>query len=134
MHDRSKRIPGNSGLARALIIASIVLGVLPAEAQSVRSSWWKGLPSLTKKDIELAQTKARVELTGKPIGTVASWRNPKSGNAGTVRLVSNFEWQGNPCRKVVHSFQPVQQEKQVWEFSVCDIKGEWKWPVPPKKL
>lgn len=128
-----------SRYAWALIVVAAALGVAPANAQRGVGGWSDILPELNKADIEIAKKKSRGELIGKPIGTVLVWNNPKSGNSGTVQLVSNFKWQGYQCRKVVHAFHVSKKQRtthrsQNWEIVLCDVKGEWKWPVPPKRL
>ena len=125
-------------LASAFVVVSMVFGFASAQAQRGVVGWTDILPDLSKRDIALAKEKARDEMTGKPVGTVLEWQNPQSGRSGTVRLVSNYQWKGYQCRKVVHALQMSTQDRnqgqQNWEISLCQVKGEWKWPVPPKKL
>ena len=125
-------------LASAFIVVSMVFGLTSAQAQRGVAGWADILPAMSKRDIALAEKQARDELTGKPAGTVLAWQNPRSGRSGTVRLVSNYQWKGYQCRKVVHAFHMSKQDKnqgqQNWEISLCLVDGEWKWPVPPKKL
>lgn len=105
---------------------------------SVAEARWKDLndyfPGLTEKDMEIAGNEARVILKGKPVGTIVSWENPESGNAGTVQLISEFKWEGHNCRKVLHKLDLAKKANQNWEVSVCNIDGEWKWPTAPKRL
>jgi surface antigen len=104
----------------------------PTSAQRARG-WSEILPTMTKEDIRLAQEATREQLTGQPIGTVKVWKNPKSGSSGTVQLVENFKWEDYPCRKVISTINPAKEAPQTWEITICDVNGEWKWPVPPKK-
>jgi surface antigen len=122
-------------ITRWLAIVLIGLGFGSFDATAAGSRWWDQLPKMDKTDIRMAKQAARVQLQGKAPGTIARWRNPKTGNSGAVKLLKSFQWQGRACRHVVHKFEMKNQEDQIWEVQLCQVKsGDWKWPIPPKRL
>src|SRR5207248_6151628 len=72
---------------------------IAASTASVRRRWfgwlWKNTEeiTLTHGDIERLEV-VLSELHGKPIGTDASWDNPKSRNSGSVRLLERMTYNG----------------------------------------
>ena len=127
------------GLAMKRIL-SVILGLIILTAAEPglggeQLEWWPDLPELSDSDRAWAKKTGRVDMTGRPVGTVLTWQNPDSGNAGTVELVENLVWQGRDCRRLIHQFDIVNQPSQRVEFVTCLMAdGEWKWPTPPKRL
>ena len=55
--------------------------------------------TLKQDDIDLIHQTVDQKIHGKPIGTTASWGNPNTGNAGTIKLVKEIqEKSGLPIR------------------------------------
>lgn len=119
----------------AVLTAAGILAGATAHAAGEPLEWWPDLPELTETDRTLAKTTGRVDMTGKPVGTVLAWQNPESGNSGTVELTEYLKWQGNDCRRLIHEFRVVGKRAERVEFVTCRMAdGSWKWPVPPKRL
>ena len=54
---------------------------------------------LSCKDQEMASTTAQQTLETQPTGTQVAWKNPDSGNSGTVTPVRTYQQaDGTPCR------------------------------------
>ena len=66
--------------------------------------------NLTKEDIAMINQAARQALDGEAVGTVVEWSNDKSGNAGSVTLLRNFEHEGRECREVQHLIDPKDSQ------------------------
>jgi hypothetical protein len=112
----------------------VLVFALPAPADAA-SRWWDLLPKMNDKDIALAKEAAREQLGGQAVGKIVRWNNPETGNSGAVKLLESYTWDDQPCRRVVHKLEIKGQEHQIWEIRICKIKsGEWKFPVPPKRL
>ncbi|MGE0649276.1 MAG: hypothetical protein AB7P52_15140 [Alphaproteobacteria bacterium] len=61
-------------------------------------------------------------------GTVEAWSNSKSGNQGTIKLVSKFQYKDMPCRRLQHEVKVVHVAAP-YHFIVdrCQVSsGEWK--------
>ena len=122
---------------RTPLLALLALLIASPISQS-HSQFFKDtnfIPKLTIQDKLLANKAARENLTGKRAGTVASWKNDKSGNSGIAYLVKNYSLQSNSCREVVHTYNFKEEKRQRWRFMLCKMTdGSWKWPEPPKRL
>lgn len=83
---------------------------------------------LSGADIMLLRSKS-VELftTGK-VNDTATWHNKKSGNRGTVQIISIYKYRGLDCRKVLHYIQ-FRRDKDPRKFTVpyCFHEGRWKY-------
>jgi hypothetical protein len=120
-----------AALAVSFVVTAIDPG--PADAAGQWRGWGDFFPKLTESDLDMVHSAAREDMTGKPVGTKNLWENPESGNSGSVQLLSVYQWEGYDCRKVLHFLQFPEAATQVWEVTLCDIDGEWKWPVPPER-
>jgi hypothetical protein len=100
---------------------------------STAARWVDVLPELTTEDSEIIKTKARVEMNGKPEGTVLEWDNPKSGNSGTVTLLKRFTIDGRECRSLRHVLNIVRAEPFRYKLTIClQPDGSWKWRSPKR--
>src|SRR4029077_6221739 len=96
---------------RALMLAGLLaLTWLPSQAAVLNPFGPLGLP-LTKEDFSKmsAVVTPLLDDDSVPPGTTREWKNPNSGNGGTVTLISRFEtvYQDRklPCRKIRYHFQ-----------------------------
>lgn len=88
------------GLALALAIAA---GIGCAYAQlPLRVPGTMTWPGLSGDDIDRMSAAAARLYEGRSIGTVERWRNPDTGNAGSVTLTRSFEQGGMPCRELAY--------------------------------
>jgi surface antigen len=117
------------GFVRAALAAAAVAGVsFPAAAQ-VGPFRHAGL-NLTSEDLAaIDAASAKLYAAAEPrIGASETWANAKSGNAGTVTLVTIYTWSGMPCRGLVHRITtPSRQDPQTIQIDRCrTAAGEWK--------
>jgi hypothetical protein len=72
-------------------IVLVLTGLLgaPAQAQPLLPAWETNI-TLTQDDLDLIHRTVDTQIHGKPLGTSASWVNPNTGNAGTIKLLHKF--------------------------------------------
>jgi surface antigen len=111
----------------ALLFAALMLPAVTAHAVNPfgRSGF-----ELTNGDITLITETTRpfFEDDTVPVGTVKSWSNAKSGNAGTATLVDRFEQKGMPCRRIQHDIK-LKKVADPFRFIIdrCRVAdGSWK--------
>lgn len=83
--------------------------------------------SLTAVDDRLAQEATDAVLkTGKP-GNKQNWKNPESGNQGSVLWLSGTEQNGQACVALRYSVTPKDKKSHVVDVNLCQQKdGSWK--------
>jgi surface antigen len=69
------------------------------------------------------------QVHGKPVGTVASWSNPASGNSGSVKLVKKLRRKNQQCEDIEYAVRsggsPAYFEH--YHFTSClQPDGTWK--------
>ena len=102
-----------------------LLFVTEAGAQMI--GWDAALPGLDQTDMDMIQHLGRVEMDGKPTGTVLEWSNPRSGAAGTVTLVNQGTLRGMECRDLRQHFVVPNQAPWDLESRICrQDDGGWK--------
>jgi surface antigen len=98
---------------------------------AVHARWSHMLPQLAKEDTDLIQLAARVQMTGKPVGTTLKWSNSKTGNAGTVTLMENFEHEGRKCRTNRHVITQQATGPKTYVISICQNR-DGTWQIVPR--
>jgi hypothetical protein len=87
---------------------------------------------LTSTDLAIVRKIVREDFTGKPNGTMMSWRNPESGNSGTLTLLDRFPSSGRDCRRVKYFIQPGPKQPAsvipaTYVLTSCRLAdGSWK--------
>jgi surface antigen len=129
-----------SGLA-ALVVATALSIVLPCsvEAQLMPLMKTYAGPGLSKDDLNRLRAASSRLYEGRSIGTVERWRNPDTGNSGSVTLARSFEFNGMPCRSLDYSIRYAKSPATPGRYSLSWCKtstGEWKTvetgaPAPP---
>jgi surface antigen len=113
-----------------LLLAAIPLSVSPAAAQF--GVHFRNAPKLTPADLAMVRKLVRQDLTGKPNGTTLDWKNPQSGNSGSVTLLDTFRSSGRDCRRVRYIVQPASSQSSAAETNTyvlinCRLAdGSWK--------
>lgn len=89
---------------------------------------WKNLyPGLNEEDIQIIQHTARIEMEGKPEGTVLKWENPSSKAKGVVKLIKRFYEEGRECRRNQHSLKVIGSSPWSTISTICRQEdGGWK--------
>jgi surface antigen len=92
-------------------------------------------PGLTDDDLDLMHAAAARLYEGRSVGAVEQWQNPKSGDAGEVKLLQRFESDGMPCRTVDYTVRLASDPDSPEHFMAawCKTAAEgWKLVVPPR--
>ena len=115
---------------RAIVLIAALLSFLPAQAQFLGLGL--GLETnieLTKQDLALIRHTVNADVHGKPVGTMAKWSNPGSGNYGKIELLKKFVQNGQPCETVEYTLAtkrlPVRPEHYVLN-SCLQPDGQWR--------
>ena len=94
--------PWRAELDRSFVVLTGLLRCPQAQAQlllgpaeEVEYSRWS-----TKTSLDLIHRTVDTQIHGKPVGTTASWSNPNTGNAGTIKLVRKFRKGNLQCEQV----------------------------------
>lgn len=116
--------------------AALAASALPACAQGFAAPLGALVPplgaknnALTADDMSRMHAAAERLYQGRSIGTVERWRNPDTGNAGSVRLLRRFEGRGMPCWRMqyVIRFERTQADSHPYAINWCRTAGgEWK--------
>jgi surface antigen len=113
-----------------LLFAAAPLIVSPAAAQLGKH--FGNAPKLSSADLAMVRKLVRQDLTGKPNGTTLDWKNPTSGNAGSVTLLDTFRSAGRDCRRVRYVVQPASSQSTASDTNTyvlinCRLAdGSWK--------
>jgi hypothetical protein len=113
---------------RTLIIGLAGMMSWPAGGQLLGPSW-ETVIVLTRQDLDVMQTTLDQQVYGKAVGTVASWRNPTSGHAGSFRLRREFTRAGQRCEQILYTIEAENREvgPEHYLFNVClQSDGTWK--------
>lgn len=111
----------------SLAIAALVMTAPPAHAANpLRGSAFQ----LVESDRILLDAAARKLYAREDVelGAVENWKNPETGNGGTVTLIQIHEHAGMPCRLLQHEIV-LARVKDPYRFRVdrCRTEeGEWK--------
>jgi len=110
----------------ALILASLLGG--PTQAQLMFGPTWESNITLTQGDLDLIHRAVDTEVHGKPVGTTASWGNPETGNAGTIKLLRKFRKGNLHCEQVAYTFTATKKavEPEHYIFNSCLTPEGWK--------
>lgn len=111
--------------AAAALLAAVPL---PAAAQGLLPPGMH-LDALNADDLNRMHAAAARLYERRSIGTMERWRNPNSGNAGSVRLLRQFQAQGMPCWRMQYAIRFERTRNAVHPYLVnwCRTAGgEWK--------
>jgi surface antigen len=86
---------------RALV--AIFAGLATASAQAQLLPTWETNIVLTQQDLDMIHGVVTNQVHGKPVGTVASWSNPASGNSGSVKLIKKLVLKNQRCEEVEYT-------------------------------
>ncbi|WP_457666198.1 RT0821/Lpp0805 family surface protein [Thiolapillus sp.] len=80
----------------------ILLCVFVSVAQASNWQWLRntGLESLSDADWNMLSETLHSALESAPDGNTVTWKNPASGNHGSIRMLTNSPSQDSNCRKV----------------------------------
>src|SRR6267142_4038278 len=84
--------------------------------------------TLKQDDIDLIHQTVDQKIHGKPVGTTASWSNPNTGNAGTIKLVKKIRKKNLYCERVAYTLTTTTKavEPEHYVFDSCLTRDGWK--------
>jgi surface antigen len=119
-----------SAILRLLLTAALLLSLHPvsARAQMLGPSW-ETYVTLSQADLDMIKGALGQQIHNQQPGTSASWRNPTSGNSGSVTLLKTFARQGRRCDQIEYRLNPPENAKPSDRFvltSCMQPDGTWK--------
>ena len=116
---------------------ALSLALQPAQAQMLGplGTLWETNVTLTRGDMDLIRTILAQQIHNRPPGTSVQWKNPESGNSGSITLLTVSERQGRRCEEIEYRLSPPEPAKPSDRFvltSCMQPDGSWKlaWTGP----
>jgi hypothetical protein len=111
-----------------MVLVLVTLLGEPAPAQLMIGPAWESNITLTQGDLDLIHRTVDAEIHGKPVGATASWRNPETGNAGTIKLLRKFRKGSLHCEQVPYTLTTTKKavEPEHYVFNSCLTPEGWK--------
>jgi 17 kDa outer membrane surface antigen len=132
--ENSVELMENSVMSPVLKFAisfAMSLALQPAHAQMLGplGTLWETNVTLTQSDLNLIRTVLSQQIHNKQPGTSIRWRNPESGNSGSLTLLNAFARQGRRCEQIEYRMSPPEPAKPSDRFvltSCMQPDGSWK--------
>jgi surface antigen len=84
------------------------------------------LGTMTHEDRQMYKSALDDALTSGAVGETKAWKNPETGNFGSVKVIKDFSRQESACRRV-ETFAQTKQIKNRARWNFCrQPSGEWK--------
>lgn len=109
------------------VVAATLLAAAPA-TWSVNTWFIEDTPlgTMTQEDRELYKRALDEALKSGNVGETKEWKNPETGNFGSVKVIKDFTRQESACRRV-ETFAQTKELKNRARWSFCkQPSGEWK--------
>ena len=118
-------------MSRALALAFVFTSFLvfqPASAQGLMGPLWDTYVTLTRADMDMIRSILSQRIHDQKPGVSTFWKNPESGNSGTVTLLSAFSRQGHRCERIEYRISPPQgtPSDRFTLTSCLQPDGSWK--------
>ena len=113
---------------KAIIAAVAVFSAVSAQAQLLGPGWEVNI-ELNQNDLDLIHATVDQRVHGKLVGTVAYWRNPASGNSGSIKLEKKFTVRNQKCEEIeyiLHTRKPGTHSEHYHFTSCLQPYGKWK--------
>ena len=125
------RMSWRAAVYSLIMLMALVLVTLlgkPTQAQLMLGPAWESNITLTQRDLDLIHRTVDAEVHGKPVGTTASWSNPETGNAGTVKLLRKFRKGNLACEEVGYTLTNTRKavEPEHYVFDSCLTPEGWR--------
>ncbi len=109
---------------------AIALGLFSTPAAAQINFFEGYVINLTRGDLDSMNMAAAAlyEGAGARIDAISTWKNPKSGNSGVVKLIGIYRYKGMPCRRLAHAVR-IKGEADPKRFRIdrCRVSnGDWK--------
>jgi surface antigen len=111
----------------AVVVATLAM-CLPVRAQLLGLGLETNI-ELNKEDLAIIRHTVTSEVHGKPVGTIAKWANPASGNSGRMELVRKFTRNGQHCETIDYRLTTQRRPAgpEHYRLSSClQPDGQWK--------
>lgn len=109
---------GSGSGKTAAIIAGAAVGALAGNYLGA---------SLDEQDRQRATHTTQAALEDYPTGDTATWRNPDSGNYGTVTPTRTYtDSNGQPCREYTTTVTVAGKQQQAYGTACRDAEGNWR--------
>ncbi|MCE2964704.1 MAG: glycine zipper 2TM domain-containing protein [Alphaproteobacteria bacterium] len=82
--------------------------------------------SLDQADAQYAQRSAQYALETQPVGQTSAWRNPDSGNAGTITPTRTYQSSGQYCREYTQTVMVGGKKQQAYGTACRQQDGTWQ--------
>ena len=111
-----------------MVLVLVTLLGESAPAQLLFGPAWESNITLTQGDLDLIHRTVDTEVHGKSVGTTASWSNPETGNAGTIKLLRKFRKGNLHCEQVAYTLTTTKKavEPEHYVFNSCLTPEGWK--------
>ena len=114
---------------RAALHATITATLLLSAPVAWSANMWfiqDTAGTMTPEDREMYKRTLDEQLDSGTVGQTKEWKNPASGNFGSVKVVKDFTRQEKSCRRV-ETFAQTKQIKNRARWNFCkQPAGEWK--------
>jgi surface antigen len=112
-----------------MVVVLILAGLASPRAQAqLLGPAWESNITLKQGDIDLIHQTVNTRIHGKPAGTTASWSNPTTGNAGTIKLLKKFSKGNLHCEQVAYTLTTTTKavEPEHYVLNSCLTPDGWK--------
>jgi surface antigen len=114
---------------RVKALIPLVVGLVTASAHAQLLPTWETHITLTQQDLDMIREAVTNQVHGKAAGTTATWSNPASGNAGSIKLLKKLHRANQQCEEIEYTVRsggtPVYTEH--YNFTSClQPDGTWK--------
>jgi surface antigen len=117
-------------LLRKAVVVSIAAGLAAASAQAqLLGPRWESRIVLKQDDIDMIHRTVNEQIHGKAVGAAASWSNPATGNAGTIKLLKKYRSKDRQCETVQYTLTTAAGtvSPEHYTFNSClQPDGTWK--------
>ena len=87
-------------------LTTLILGLFALAGTSVQAQYlpgWESQISLTKQDFDMMDNAVKNGIHGKPVGSIAKWSNPTSGNSGSIKLIKKLVLNKQKCEELAYT-------------------------------
>ena len=115
---------------RATLRAVVAVTVLLTAPFAWSANTWfiqeTPLGTMTQEDRDLYKRTLDEALNNVTVGETKEWKNPETGNFGSVKVIKDFSRHESACRRV-ETFAQTKQHKNRARWNFCkQSSGEWK--------
>jgi len=115
-------------MLRLALPIALLFALNPAQAQMLGPAWETNV-TLTRADLDMIKAGLAQQIHNKRLGASTSWRNPESGNSGSMALLKIFARQGQRCEQIEYRMSPPEKAMPSDRFvltSCLQPDGTWK--------